>query len=349
MRSFGGWVASILDSIHSFTTYRSKYFLMRTLTLFLLLLLATATTQAQTLDELKAQKAALEAKQKAAQEEAASYNGDIAALAKKIDVLSGWQTGFSGLLGLTLASSDNWQANANPNSSSSTLTLGLAGFANRIKEKTFWRNTLNSNVSWQGLDNNTNDDQMGTDFLADRNGDVLIFSSLYGLRLNPNFAATALLDLNTSVFNFLDPGTIDIGVGGTWTPQSIPNLVVVVHPLTYNLAFSGADDVESQGALGAKLKATYAMDLPAGIAWTSSLSGFIPYNDEETAITYLNDEGVEETSLEGLSNFTWINTFNIADLWKGIGVGFTVGIRQAGFEYPPGLQSYTALGLTYGF
>lgn len=322
---------------------------MKYVYLSFVLLFSGFTLQAQSLEELKAQKAELVAQQKAEQAAADAFDGDIASLEKQIEILSGWQTGLSGLLGLTLANSSNWQANANPNSSSSTLTLGINGYANSIKEKTFWRNTLNTNVSWQGLDNDTDDDQAGTDFLADRNGDVLVFSSLYGYRLNPNFAATGLLDLNTSVFNFLDPGTVDVGIGGTWTPQSIPNLVVVVHPLTYNFAFSGANDVDSESALGAKLKATYSLDLPGGIAWTSSLSSFLPYNDERTVITYLNEDGVEETSEEGLFNYTWINTFNIADLWKGVGVGFTVGIRQAGFEYPPGLQSYTALGLTYGF
>lgn len=322
---------------------------MRILSLLFFLLLAGAGLQAQTLEELKAQKAELEAERKALRDQADAFNGRIADLEKKITIMGGWQTGLNGLLGLTLSSSSNWQANANPNSSSSTLTLGVGAFANKITEKTFWRNTLNSNITWQGLDNDTNDDDAGTDFLSDRNGDVLIFSSLYGLRFSKSLAATALLDLNSSVFNFLDPGTVDVGVGVTWTPQEIPNLVVVVHPLTYNFAFSGAENVETQSALGAKLKATYALDLPGGIGWTSSLSGFIPYSDEETAITFIDEDGVEQTSLEGLSNYTWINTFNISDLWKGVGVGFTIGLRQSGFEYPPGLQRFTALGLTYGF
>lgn len=304
----------------------------------------------ETLEALKAQKAALKAEQDALQAQANAFNSQIGDLDKQIELLAGWQTGLSGLLGLTFSGSNNWQANANPNSSSSVLNVGVAAFANKIQEKTFWRNTLTANVSWQGLDNNTNDDNDGsTDFLGARNGDVLVASSLYGYRFSPAFAATALADLNTSVFNFLEPGTIDVGVGLTWTPPSIPNLVVVAHPLTYNFAFSGAEGVESQSALGAKLKATYAMDLPAGIAWTSTFSAFLPYSDEETLIPFINEDGNPDTSLEGLSNYTWINSFNIADLWKGIGVGFTVGIRQAGFEYPPGLQSYTVLGLTYGF
>lgn len=314
-----------------------------------LLVLTTTGVQAQTLEELKTQKADLMAKQGEKQAEADAFNGDIAALGKQIELLSGWQTGISGLIGLNFGSSNNWQANANRNSSSSTLTLGINGYANNIKEKTFWRNTLTTNVSWQGLDNDTKDNVDGGGFLENRNGDVLIASSLYGLRFTPDLAATALGDLNTSVFNFLNPGTADIGVGATWTPSAVPNLVVVVHPLTYHFAFSGFEGVESQSALGAKLKATYALDLPGGVAWSSNLGVFMPYSSDKTTINYLDENNVEQTSEEGLFEYTWINSFNIADLWKGVGVGFTVGIRDAGFEFPDGLQTYTALGLTYGF
>lgn len=334
-----------LSVIHKIAFTFMKYFFILSLTLACF----AGSLQAQSLEELKAEKAELVAKQKAEQAEADAFNGDIAALEKKIEVLSGWQTGLSGLLGLSLNSSNNWQANANANSSSSILTLGVNAYANNIKEKTFWRNNLNTNISWQGLDNNTNDDMQGSGFLEDRNGDVLIASSLYGLRITPDLAATGLADLNTSVFNFLSPGTVDVGIGATWTPQAIPNLVVVAHPLTYNFAFSGVDAVESQSALGAKLKATYNLNLPGGVAWSSNFSTFLPYNNDKTTITFLDENGAEQTSEEGLFNYTWINSFNIADLWKGVGVGFTVGIRKAGFEYPPGIQSYTALGLTYGF
>lgn len=315
----------------------------------LLLVMSVAGLQAQSLEDLKAQKADLMAKQKAKAAEAAAFDGDIAALEKQIEILTPWQTGLSGLLGLNFNTSSNWQANANPNSSSSALNVGVSAFAHNVKEKTFWRNNLNANVSWQGLDNNTNDDADGSGFLANRNGDLLVGSSLYGIRLSKSIAATALADLNTSVFNFLAPGTIDVGVGATWTPQTVPNLVVVVHPITYNFAFSGFEGVDSQGAFGAKVKATYNLELPGGVAWSSNLGAFVPYNNDKTAITFTNEDGVAETSEETQFSYTWINSFNIANLWKGVGVGFTIGIRQAGLEYPPGLQSYTALGLTYGF
>jgi hypothetical protein len=319
-----------------------------TITLSVFLLFVTFGLQAQTLEELKAQKAELEAQRAAKQAEADAFNGDISSLTKQIEILTPWQTGLSGLVGLSFGSSNNWQANANPNSSNSVLNIGINAYANNIKEKSFWRNTLTTNVSWQGLDNNTNDDDGGTGFLSNRNADVLILSSLYGLRFNKSLAASALGDMNTSVFNFLSPGTVDIGIGATWTPESIPNLVVVVHPLTYHFAFSGVDGVDGQSDLGTKLKATYSLKLPGNVVWSSNLGAFIPYSGEKYPITFTDENGEQVAGEEGLFEYTWINSFNIADLWKGVGVGFTFGLRGAKFEFPD-LQSYTAVGITYGF
>ena len=341
------------------------------LSFFLFALFATIGLQAQSLDELKAKKADLEAQQAAKQGEADAFNGELGALAKEIEVLSGWQTGISGLLGFNFGNSNNWQANANRNSSSTILNLGVNAFANKIKEKSFWRNSLVSNLTWQGIDNNTNDQELtltqnlidqlsltgvsvgdrydpsGTNFT--RNGDVLIGSSLYGYRLNPDIAISALGDLNTSVFNFLAPGSFDIGAGITWTPQKISDLVVVIHPLTYHFAFSAFDNIESQSGVGAKVKATYTHTFPGGIVWASNLGAFLPYSSDKFPIQYTEEAGNVVDGEEGLFEYTWINSLSIADVWKGVGVGITFGIRGANFEYPPGLQSYSAVGLTYGF
>lgn len=323
------------------------------LSFVLFALVATFSLQAQSLSELKTQKADLEAKQAAEQAKADAFNGEISDLAKQIEILSGWQTGLTGLVGLNLGGSNNWVANANRNSSFSNMSLGVNAFANMIKEKSFWRNTLVTNIGWQGLDNNTNDKTSGTGFLNDRNVDALIGSSLYGYRLNPDIAISALGDLSTSVFSFLKPGTFDISVGATITPQSIPNLVLVIHPLAYHFAFSSLDGVDSQSATGAKIKATYQYNLTDGIVWSTNLGAFLPYGNEKYPIQYNKFNSTTNTDEvimgeEGLFEYTWINTINIADVWKGIGVGFTFGMRGAKFEFPD-LQTYNAIGLTYGF
>ena len=321
--------------------------MIKKLTLLFLVCLSANFIQAQTLEELKTKKAEIEASQAAKQAEADAFQGEIDALAKEIEILSEWQTGLNGLIGLNFGGANNWRANANPNNSFSNLNLGISTFANNIKEKSFWRNSLTANLGWQGLDTNTNDDAGGSGFLSDRNSDVLVGSSLYGYRLNQDIAISALGDLNTSVFNFLSPGSFDVGVGITWTPHTIPNLVVVIHPLTYHWAWSALDNVESQAATGAKVKATYTHEFPGGITWSSNLGAFIPYGDTDTELPADELLGIP-TRTAGLFEYTWINSLNIADVWKGVGVGITYGLRGAEFEHPD-LQNYSAVGLTYGF
>lgn len=353
---------------------------------------------AQSLSELKTQLAGLEAQKAEKSAEAAAFQTNIDALKKEIELLSGWQTGVNGIVGLNFGGSSNWASNANPNNSFSNLSIGLNGFANNIKEKTFWRNTLNANLGWQGLDVNTEEDLGGTGFLGNRNTDVLLGSSLFGYRLNEELALSVAGDFASSIFNFLNPGSLGLGAGITWTPQNIPNLVVVVHPATYQIAWARGNQSSNLNAVGAKIKAEYSHTFPRGIVWTSSLNSFLPYSSKDFSINQyynkgdalltqagelqiqdrdqniipitngqvpvdrcpcstklanggepqLNTDGSIRTVQAGLFEYTWINSLNIADVWKGIGVGLTFGIRKAEFENT-NLQTYNAVGLTYGF
>ncbi len=319
--------------------------MIKKLTLLVLVCLSVNFLQAQTLEDLKTKKAEIEGMQSAKQGEADALQGEIDGLKKEIEILSGWQKGLSGLVGLNFGTSNNWAANANRNSSSSTLNIGVNAFANNIKEKTFWRNTLVANVAWQGLDNDTDDDTQGTDFLGDRNTDLLIGSSLWGYRLTPDFALSGLGEFNSSVFNFLNPGSLDVGFGVTWTPHQIPNLVVVVHPATYHIGWTAGESKQSLGLTGAKVKATYSHEFPGGIVWSSNLGAFFPYSNDER---FIEATDIEEERNAGAFEYTWINSLNIANIWNGVGVGFTYGMRKSDLE-SSGLQRYTALGLTYGF
>lgn len=347
--------------------------MIKNLTLLVLVCLSVNFLQAQTLEELKTKKAEIEGMQGAKQAEVDAFQGEIDGLKKEIDLLSGWQKGLNGLVGLNFGGSNNWAANANKNSSSSSLNLGVNAFANNIKEKTFWRNNLTANIGWQGLDSNTEDktikvtdanyeelgvtkDQVGDDF--DRTGttfatntDVLVGTSLWGYRLNQDFAISAMGDFNSSVLNFLNPGSFDVGAGVTWTPHQIPNLVVVVHPLTYHIGWTAGESSQSLGVTGAKIKGTYSHEFPGGIVWSSNLGAFFPYGDKTTTLpAQLDAAGVEVVPARdaGAFEYTWINSLNIANIWNGVGVGLTYGIRNSELEYD-GLQNYSALGLTYGF
>ncbi|MBP6397743.1 MAG: DUF3078 domain-containing protein [Saprospiraceae bacterium] len=306
---------------------------MKKIFLMSCLCLSAWTMKAQTLDELKTMKAEKEGMAAAKQAEADAIKAEIADLTNKITIMSGWRTGVFGALGFSFNQSNNWQTNAIKNSTSATFSGSLSAFANRQAEKYFWNNSGNFNLGYLKFDDEdveTDDDKFK------RSTDVLRFASLYGYKLNKWVAISALGEYSSSLFNINNPGILDLGAGATLTP--ITNLVVVVHPLNYHFAFSDAEGVESVAQLGAKVRADYTRKFKGGISWASTLTTFLPY-------------GSSEAGQPGLFEYTWLNTvaFNV---WKGIGVGFTYGLRQADFETwtKKGVtQSYSTLGLSYAF
>lgn len=312
--------------------------------LFLGVVLFAFDMNAQTLEELKTKKADLATQAAAKQAEVDALNGEIGSLNTEIDILSGWLTGFSGNIGFDLNKSSNWVANPNKNASSSSLGISLAAFANKMTDKTMWRNKGILTKAWQDVDL---EEGSNTDGLFDSGTvDILNLSSLYGYRINPKFALSGLAELNTSLGNFLAPGALDFGVGGTWTPNN--NLVVVIHPLNYHIGFSGQDGIESSGALGLKVRADYTNSFNVAgkkLNWSSTLTGFMPYSDTKTTILVDPDLPEGDTYDAGLMEYTWVNTVSF-ELWKGIGVGVGFGLRNADFESLD-TQSYYSLGLSY--
>ncbi|MDG5490916.1 DUF3078 domain-containing protein [Psychroserpens sp. SPM9] len=292
----------------------------------------------QTKEELQAQKAEKQAEADAAQAEAN-------ALQAQIDALPGWRVGAFGVIGGSLSNFNNWYSQGVPNNSSGNIGFTVNGFANLIEDKFFWRNSLNTNLSWVKLDNKDTDLD-SDDF--EPTTDVFNISSLYGRKLSEKFAISGLMEYRTTILNnFNDPGYLDLGVGATWTP--IDNLIVVIHPLNYNFVFAENDTV-FESSLGAKIVADYTRQIGA-VAFKSNLSMFQSYKSGD------------------LSNVTWTNSFSYT-LWKMIGVGFDFGLRSnkqealnfalANFDGDAAdaptfdnvdneLQTYYTLGLTYKF
>lgn len=306
--------------------------------IFCFFILSTMSLSAQgTLETLIAQKAEKVAMMGEAQAKVDALKSEIDALQVDIDKLSGWITGYSGIVGFDLNKSNNWASNPNPNSSSSALNIGLTGFANKITTKTFWNNKLLLTKSWQDV--NTVEGAEGLGLFDQSTVDILNLSSLYGYKLNNWIAASALGELNTSLWNFLSPGTLDFGVGATLTPMD--NLVIVIHPFNYHVAFSGIDNLDSQGSLGAKLRADYGKEFMINgrkLVWSSTFTTFIPYKNKKTLVPGTDYEA-------GLSEYTWLNTLGF-EVWKGIGVGISAGLRNAEFESAK-TQSFYSLGLSY--
>ncbi len=224
------------------------------------------------------------------------------ALQSQIDKLPGWTHGAFGTIGFSLSEFSNWYSQASPNVNAGSIGITFNGYANLKREKYFWRNALNVNLSWVKFDDQ--DDPTDDDSFQEAT-DVFNISSLYGRNITKSLAASALLEYRSTIIsNFNNPGYLDAGVGITWTP--IEDLIVVVHPLNYNFVFSDMD-VIFESSLGAKILIDYTKSI-GDLNFKSNLSAFQSYESSN------------------LSNWTWINSLGYT-FWKGIGIGFEFGLR----------------------
>jgi len=331
--------------------------MMKKLFLLTLTILAFgfASAQEMTMEEMKAQQAELATKIADSQAIVDASQAELDALQIKINRLSGWITGLTGVIGLNFGASNQWFGSPNPTATSNSIAIGITGFANKDREKYFWNNKLIINKAWQRVDVTPADEARTGNLFDFGTVDILNISSLFGYKLTDKIAISALGELNTSLEQFLQPGTFDIGVGITWTPYS--KLVVVIHPLNYHIAWTADGDTSSQGAIGAKIRADWNDSFLIGgrkIGWSSTLTSFIPYGGDDNPVPDFGDFGepileadgvTQAMRMAGLFEWTWLNTFSF-NVWKGIGVGFTYGLRNAEFEFD-GTQSYYSLGLTY--
>ena len=281
-------------------------------------------------------------KQKAEkQAEVDKYQGEVDAIQSQIDALPGWRYGAFGTLGGSISEFNNWYAQGSPNNSSGNIGFTVNGYANKIEDTYFWRNSLTLNLNWVKL--NDKDDETDDENFKPTT-DVFNISSLYGYELTEKWALSAFGEYRTTILdNFNDPGYLDLGIGITWTP--IKDLIVVIHPLNYNFVF--ADDTAIfDSSLGAKIVADYTKKI-GQLNIKSNLSVFQSYKSED------------------LSNWTWTNSLGYT-VWKNIGVGLDFGLRdnkQEALNYfvntletndtfdtvDNKLQTFWTFGLSYNF
>lgn len=308
---------------------------MKTLTLLCLLSLCWSLANGQTEEELLARKAAKEAELAVLQPQLNDLTGKVETLKSEIAVLTEqttpyprWDVGVLGNAGLGFASFSNWLSKSSPNTTAFNIGLTTNGFANLQQRKYFWRNNANLTLGWIKF-NDRDDPTDKNEFNV--SADAFNASTLFGYKLSEKLAISTLGEYRTSVLDdrFNNPGYLDIGAGITWTP--IVDMVVVVHPLNYNLIFSRGD-YDYKSSLGAKFLVDYKKQLTKGIAWKSNLSAFYSYEGSD------------------LSNWTFINGFTTAT--KGIGLGLDFGLRgnkqealAAGRTDNP-IQSYWIVGLS---
>ncbi|CAM4133566.1 DUF3078 domain-containing protein [Zobellia nedashkovskayae] len=269
---------------------------MRKLLLTSLALLTFSVSFAQTIDDLKTEQATKK-------DSIAAIQGRVDALQGQIDAFPGWKINAFGTIGANLSKFNNWYSQGTPDNSAGNIGVTINAIANLDREKFFWRNSANVNLQWVKLDDKNNpEDEEG----FGNTTDVFTINSLYGYKLNKNFAISALGEYRSSIANnFNDPGYLDLGIGATWTP--IPDMVVVIHPLNYNFVFAD-NDAAYESSLGAKIVVDYTKQLGA-VNFKTNFSTFQSYKSGD------------------LSNWTWTNSFGYT-LWKGIGVGFEFGLRN---------------------
>ena len=269
---------------------------MKRILLFMLLILGTSLSEAQTKEELEALKAEK-------QDSIDALTSKVDALQAEIDALPGWRLRATGTIGGSVSGFNNWYAKDKPNASVGNFGVNVFGFADLIEDKFFWKNAMNINIGWVKFDDR--DDDTDSDNYEVAN-DIFNLSSLYGRKLSDKFAISGLMEYrSTLVNNFNNPGFLDLGVGGTWTPLS--ELVVVIHPANYNFVFSDGDS-QYDSSFGAKVVADYTKKF-GGLNVKSNLSVFLSYEGSE------------------LSNYTWTNSFSYT-IWKSLGIGFDFGLRK---------------------
>lgn len=269
---------------------------MKKTLLVLVFILGLSLTHAQTREELKAlqseKKDSIDALQK-----------KVDALQAEIDAIPGWRFKITGTIGGSFSGFNNWYSKETPNSSVGNFGFNINAYANKIEEKYFWKNHTNINIGWVKFDD-LDDDTDEEDFEVAT--DVFSLSSLYGYNISKRFAVSALGEYrSTLVNNFNDPGFLDLGVGGTWTP--IEHLVVVMHPANYNIVFSSSG-TQYESTFGAKVVADYT-------------NSFGKLNVKSNLSVFLSYEGSD------YSNYTWTNNFSYT-FWKSLGVGFDFGLRK---------------------
>lgn len=266
--------------------------------------------QDETLDELKAMMAEK-------QGIADGIGAEIADLDARIKAFPGWSKGLGGTVGFNLSGTNNWFADDVIKTAARGFGLSLAGYANNNADdgKYFWNNSLNVSVtSGNSRADNDIDGRFTTEGEdLDTKASLFTINSLAGYQLFSKIYASGAASYNTTVFSFNNPGKLSFSLGLTWKP--INDLVIYVHPLAYQWTFPTGDFAAAAGAV---IGATYSAEIVPGVKWTSSLDAFSAYGD--------NDE--KGFTRSQLSNWTWMNGFSVADVFKGIGLGFNIGLRK---------------------
>jgi hypothetical protein len=154
--------------------------MLKKFTVLVLFLFSLGTVQAQTMEELKEEKATKQSELKELQGQVDALKGEVSAIDAKIDGMIPWKFGAFGTLGLNFSQFTNWFGAGNPDTYSSTIGFTGNAFANLNQDKYFWRNAGNLNMAWTKLA--TNEGMRDTaDY--ENTADAVNITSLFGYKI----------------------------------------------------------------------------------------------------------------------------------------------------------------------
>jgi hypothetical protein len=213
---------------------------------------------------------------------------------QKADSTQGWKKGGSFTVNMAQTSLTNWAAGGQ-----NSLAFGglFNGFANLVKGKSQWDNTLD--VGYGLLKQGKDEDFRKTD-------DKFDFSSKYGKEAFKNFYYSGLLNFRTqmsagynlpskkTISDFLSPGYLTLALGLDYKPNA--HFSAFIAPLTGKFTFVMNDSLSNEGAFGVTpgsttksefggyIRTTYTKDDFKGeflknIAFTTKLDLFSNYLD----------------------------------------------------------------------
>ncbi len=230
-----------------------------------------------------------------------------------------WKKG--GFIGITFnqASLSNWaQGGENSLALSSTLNL----FANYLKGKVDWQNTLDLAYSMV---------QTGSDALK-KSDDKIDFTSKYSRKFSDRWLYGILFNFKSQfadgfnypndsviVSKFFAPAYITLSPGLTWKP--VDYFEVLLSPVTAKWTFVNDDNLSDAGAYGVKpgesvrtevgayLNMKFKKDIMENVNFTSRLELFNNYTDEDKDNAKKVDVNWENTLLMKINKYITANIF----------------------------------------
>jgi hypothetical protein len=213
----------------------------------------------------------------------------LATVEQKIEILSPWTLSGKFNFSLNQTSLHDWKAGGKNSLSISTTFDGNANYA---KGKTTWTNLLQFRNGWV----------RPADERIQKNMDLLLIQSRYGLKAFKSWYWSGQADFNTQLFKgyrnpsaatradrgmtakILSPAYLTLSAGLDYKPKS--NFSLYIAPLSGKMTFVLSDSLKPNYGLRKDQKTTWDTGLNANLTWTKPITITNEDGKKSTPITY---------------------------------------------------------------